>query len=164
MFSLSKRRRTWTKDEDDEDLCSTCSALDLRAILKDSIPQEHAVPLGHLTDILNKQDQYGLCRLIATLIRRLWQLDNNPNVDHLHNLPMTLEIRLLEEDASKLERMKEFHGRRVASRKVWWKGADEVLPDTVRVVDVARMAIVPAPPACRYVALSYVWGSPGDGY
>jgi hypothetical protein len=39
MFSLSKRRRMWTKDEDDEDLCSTCSALDLRAIFKDGIPQ-----------------------------------------------------------------------------------------------------------------------------
>ena len=26
------------------------------------------------------------------------------------------------------------------------------------------MAIVPAPPKCRYVALSYVWGGPGDAY
>ncbi|KAI6117599.1 hypothetical protein EDD16DRAFT_1006841 [Pisolithus croceorrhizus] len=31
-------------------------------------------------------------------------------------------------------------------------------------IDVTKMALVPAPPECRYVALSYVWGGPGDYY
>ncbi|OJA13928.1 hypothetical protein AZE42_01330, partial [Rhizopogon vesiculosus] len=229
MSWLCKLRRSQRKHEDDDPLCSTCSTLDLHAILKDGIPREHAVPLGHLTDILNKHDQCGLCRLMATLIRRLWQLDKHPGVDLggitcamyaeacgtvldntspkdiCHQLyiqwstrprdvyiamsaaqsPLTLEIRLLEEDASKVGRTKELHGRRVDQivdismlkkwirtcenkhrekcKTVWWRG-DDVLPSTVRVVDVARMAIVPAPPTCRYVALSYVWGGPGDGY
>jgi len=45
----------------------------------------------------------------------------------------------------------------------WWRGG-EALPNTVRIVDVVRMAIVPVPPSCRFVALSYVWGGPGDEY
>ncbi|KAJ8579481.1 HET-domain-containing protein, partial [Rhizopogon salebrosus TDB-379] len=97
-----------------------------------------------------------------------------------------LEIRLLEEDASKVGRMRQFHGRRVGQtvdvgllkswihncenkhgdrcEMVWWRNPGEVLPNTVRVVDVIRMAIIPAPPSCRYVTLSYVWGGPGEGY
>ncbi|KAG1730501.1 heterokaryon incompatibility protein-domain-containing protein, partial [Suillus paluster] len=31
----------------------------------------------------------------------------------------------------------------------------------MRMVDVVSMAVVPAPPACRYVALSYLWGGIG---
>ncbi|KAJ8584837.1 HET-domain-containing protein [Rhizopogon salebrosus TDB-379] len=82
--------------------------------------------------------------------------------------------------------MKQFHGRRVGQtvdfglfkswihncenkhgdrcEMVWWRNPGEVLPNTVRVVDVIRMAIIPAPPSCRYVTLSYVWGGPGEGY
>lgn len=30
----------------------------------------------------------------------------------------------------------------------------------IRVIDVIRKNIVPAPPGCRYLALSYVWGKP----
>lgn len=221
-----------TDNEDDEPLCSTCSTLDLCAILHDGIPRDHAVPLGHLTDILNKNDQCGLCCLIVALIRHSWQLDNHPGIDlggitctlhaeacgcdeditshrdichHLYiktssrpretSLALIaagaffapdLEIRLLEEDASKVGRMKKFHGRRVGQNvdvgllknwisacenkheekceRVWWKGTGEVLPNSARIVDVVRMAIVPAPPTCRYVALSYIWGGPGDAY
>ncbi|KAJ8583923.1 HET-domain-containing protein [Rhizopogon salebrosus TDB-379] len=230
MSWLCKFRRTRTKDDDDDPLCSTCSALNLHNILRDGISQEHAVPIGHLTDIFNKHDQCGLCRLITTLIRRLWQLDNYPGIDlggitcglyaeacgvvldntspkvicHQLNIetstkprdvsiamtaahsPLTLEIRLMEEDASKVGRTKELHGRRVGQNvdvgllkrwihtcenkhrgkceTVWWRGPGEILPSTVRVVDVTRMAIVHAPPMCHYVALSYVWGGPGDAY
>ncbi|KAI6129127.1 hypothetical protein EDD17DRAFT_1439597, partial [Pisolithus thermaeus] len=47
---------------------------------------------------------------------------------------------------------------------IWWRPSDELLPDSVRMIDVTKMALVPAPPECRYVALSYVWGGPGDYY
>ncbi|OJA15857.1 hypothetical protein AZE42_11441 [Rhizopogon vesiculosus] len=161
-----------TDIEDDEPLCSTCSALDLCAMLREGIKEEHAVLLGHLTDVFNKYDQCGLCRLIATHIRHTWQLDKQPgiNIDgrpcslyveasgslfgetggadlndtlpkdichHLYiktstgprgmyisatmpqsPLTRTLEIRLLEEDASKVGRMKQFHGRRKSMESV----------------------------------------------
>lgn len=253
MFWLSKRqRKTRTQDSslppssqtevistpvdngDDAPLCSTCSALHLRTILHDGIAEENAVPLGHLTDILNKYNQCGLCGLVASVIRSMWQLDKLPGVDltgitcilyaehcgypKIQNktLPvlrdichrlyiktssrprdvyiamtdvqshLELEIQLLEEDASKVKRTRELHGRRIGDNvdinllkrwihtcenehgetceKVWWRSAKEVLPKSARVVDVARMVIVPAPLSCRYVALSYVWGGPGEGY
>jgi hypothetical protein len=47
---------------------------------------------------------------------------------------------------------------------VWWRGAGDVLPKRVRVVDVTRMAVVRAPPSCRFVALSYLWGGTGEEY
>ncbi|OJA14570.1 hypothetical protein AZE42_06366, partial [Rhizopogon vesiculosus] len=245
MFCLFKRRRTTrTQDsslhplpssqaeenliEEDSPLCSTCSTLDLRAILRYAIPRRHAVPIGHLTDIFDKCNQCGLCRLVTTSIRRMWRLDELPGIDlaaitcalytvetsrlkrlrdvHHHRLyintshrprdatialiatqlPLSLEIQLLEEDALKLGRPKELHGRRVnrnvnigllkrwvhicenehaqKCETVWWRDAGEVLPKTVRVLDVTRMSIVSAPPMCRYVALSYVWGGTGEGY
>lgn len=34
----------------------------------------------------------------------------------------------------------------------------DALPSTFRLVDVQRKCLVPAPPAARYVALSYLWG------
>jgi hypothetical protein len=101
---------------------------------------------------------------------------------------MMMEIRLLEETVSKLKGPKEFHGRRVGQivdvgllkswihtckkkhrencEKEWWRDTPvgEVRPSSMRVVDVARMAIVPAPPSCRYAALSYVWGGTGERY
>jgi hypothetical protein len=244
MFRLFKCRRTTRKQdfslhpppnsqteeitiEDDAPLCSTCSAIDLRAILRYVIPRRHAVPLGHLTNIFDNCDQCGLCRLVTTFIRRMWRLDELPGIDlagitcalytvesstlqglrdvHHHRLyidtshrpqhatlslittqsPLSLELQLLEEDASKVGRTKEFHGRRVSRNVnisllkrwihicenehrercelVWWR-TGEVLPKSVRVLDVARMAIVSAPPGCRYVALSYVWGGPGESY
>ncbi|OAX31347.1 hypothetical protein K503DRAFT_813762 [Rhizopogon vinicolor AM-OR11-026] len=224
-----------TDIEDDEPLCSTCSALDLWAMMREGIEEEHPVLLGHLTDVFNKHDQCGFCRLTATHIRHTWQLDKQPgiNIDgkallivcggvrtcgaglndtlpkdichHLYiktstgprsmyifatmpqsPLTRTLEIRLLEEDASKVGRMRQFDGRRVGQtvdvdllkrwihtsekkhgercEMVFWRVPGEVLPDTVRVVDVTHMAIIPAPSACRYVTLSYVWGGPGEGY
>jgi hypothetical protein len=72
---------TPTDTEDDEPLCSTCSALDLRAMPREGIREEHPVFLGCLTDVLNKHDQCGLCRLIATHIRRMWQLDKQPGIN-----------------------------------------------------------------------------------
>ncbi|OAX31577.1 hypothetical protein K503DRAFT_72301, partial [Rhizopogon vinicolor AM-OR11-026] len=253
MFCLSKRqRKTRTLDsslppssqiaeiptpadnEDGTPLCSTCSALHLRTILHDGVPKEHAIPLGHLTDIFNKYDQCGLCRLLATTIRQTWLLDRMPGIDLTgitcvlyaepcgypkiqnktlpvlrdicHRLSIETssrprdvyiamvvgqshlepEIQLLEDHASEFGRTRELHGRRVSENvdidllkrwihtcenehrdiceKVWWRGPEDVLPESVRVVDVARMAIVPAPPTCRYVALSYVWGGSGEGY
>jgi hypothetical protein len=164
-ISTSTQLITPTDIEDDEPLCSTCSALDLRTMLREGIREEHSVALGYLTDVFSRHDQCGLCRLIATHIRRMWQLDKQPgiNIDgrpcslyveasgslfgasgdlngtsskdichHLYiktstgprgmyisatmpqsPLTRTLEIRLLEEDASKVGRMKQFHGRRV---------------------------------------------------
>ncbi|KAJ8584838.1 hypothetical protein M405DRAFT_844914 [Rhizopogon salebrosus TDB-379] len=47
---------TPTDIEDDEPLCSTCSALDLRAMPREGIREEHPVFLGCLTDVLNKHD------------------------------------------------------------------------------------------------------------
>jgi hypothetical protein len=210
--------------EDDASLCSRCSTIDLRAILRYVIPRRHAVPLGYLTDIFDNCDQCGLCRLVTTFIRRMWRLDELPGIDLAgitcalyavesstlkdvphHRLyidtshrpqhatlslittqsPLSLELQLLEEDASKVGRTKELHGRRVSHNVdisllkrwihicenehrercelAWWR-IGEVLPKSVRVLDVARMAIVSAPPMCRYVALSYVWGGPGESY
>ncbi|KAJ8589457.1 HET-domain-containing protein [Rhizopogon salebrosus TDB-379] len=214
MSYLSKRRGTQMKDEvEDDPLCSVCSTLDLRAILRNGIREVHAVSLGHLTDILNKHDQCGLCRLIfignhsfrqpvidlsgftCTLCThgRLSYL--NKGAMHLYLcietsakavIPLQLEIRLLEESVSTIGGPREFYGRRVgqdvdvglikrwvrtcekkhreACEKDWWRGPGEVLPNAVRVMDVIRMAIVPAPSSCRYVTLSYVWGGTGEGY
>ncbi|KAG2120525.1 heterokaryon incompatibility protein-domain-containing protein [Suillus discolor] len=220
--------------ENDAPLCSTCSSLDLHAILHDGVPREHAIPIGNLTDILNKSNQCGLCNLIAIVIRRAWNLDKLPDIDisditcALHtmecgypNIPsyispalmnichrlhiqtfdrprdvtaamvaarsnLLLEIQLLGEDASKVGRTKELHGRRVGQNvdiallkrwihicehehgelceTVWWRGTGDVLPKSVRVVDVTRMAVVRAPPSCRFVALSYLWGGTGEEY
>ncbi|CCM05326.1 uncharacterized protein FIBRA_07540 [Fibroporia radiculosa] len=101
-------------------------------------------------------------------------------------MSMGLDIQLLEQDAQIVSRPRELHGRRMgdtvdvalvekwlslceeehgdACESVWWRGNDENLPSTVRMVDVTLMAVVRAPPNCRYVALSYVWGGPGEDY
>lgn len=251
MFcSHRRRRKIRTKDsislpipsnrtpelppENDAPLCSTCSSLDLHAILHDGIPEEHAIPIGHLTDILNKSNQCGLCNLVAIVIRRAWNLDKLADIDisditcalyarecGYPNIPdyisavrrdichrlhiqtfdrprdvtaamvaaqsnLLLDIQLLGEDASKVGRTKELHGRRVGQNvdiallkrwihicehehgelceTVWWRGTGDVLPKSVRVVDVNRMAVVRAPPSCRFVALSYLWGGTGEEY
>ncbi|KAG1800589.1 heterokaryon incompatibility protein-domain-containing protein [Suillus variegatus] len=220
--------------ENDAPLCSTCSSLDLHAILHDGVPKEHAIPIGHLTDILNKSNQCGLCNLVAIVIRRAWNLDKLPDIDisditctlyaiecGYPNIPdyisavrrdichrlhiqtfdrprdvtaamvaaqsnLLLDIQLLGEDASKVGRTKELHGRRVGQNvdiallkrwihicerehgelceTIWWRGTGDVLPKTMRVVDVTRMAVVRAPPSCRFVALSYLWGGTGEEY
>jgi hypothetical protein len=97
----------------------------------------------------------------------------------------TLQMRLLGGTGSKVCGPKWSHGQRVGQNvdanqlkrwihtckkkhretceSDWWRHG-EVLPNTVRVVDVVRMAIVPVPPSCHFVALSYVWGMPGEGY
>ncbi|KAI6151048.1 putative HET protein [Pisolithus tinctorius] len=95
-----------------------------------------------------------------------------------------LDIQLLEEDSRKMSRSRDFHGRRLKEEvdispvkkwikccelehdceSVWWRRSDDCLPDFVRMIDVTKMALVPASPDCRYVALSYVWGGPGDYY
>ncbi|KAG1763838.1 heterokaryon incompatibility protein-domain-containing protein [Suillus occidentalis] len=95
-----------------------------------------------------------------------------------------LIIHLMQEDAFKFGRPVDLHGRRVKGtvniglvkkwiklcqvnhgnkcRNVW--RVDRNLPGFVRVVDVVLMAVVPAPFGCRYVTLSYVWGSGGAEY
>ena len=97
-----------------------------------------------------------------------------------------LDIQLLEEDARKVARAKDLHGRRIKDKidasliKRWiklcerahgdacgnirWKFGHEELPSFVRVVDVTRMALVYAGRNCRFVALSYVWGGPAEDY
>ncbi|KAG2110065.1 heterokaryon incompatibility protein-domain-containing protein [Suillus cothurnatus] len=220
--------------EDDAPLCSTCSALDLHAILHDGVQTEHAIPLGHLTDIIDKSNQCGLCNLLAIVIRRAWHLDKLPDIDIAdvtcalyarecgcpcvpdyitpvfrdicHRLYIQtsdrprevtaaittaqsnflLDIQLLGEDASKVGRTEELHGRRVGQNvdiallkkwihicehehgelceRVWWRDAGDVLPKSIRVVDVTRMAVVRAPHSCRFVALSYLWGGTGEEY
>ncbi|KAG2117469.1 heterokaryon incompatibility protein-domain-containing protein [Suillus clintonianus] len=221
------------EDDLDAPLCSICSSLNLHTILHDGVPEEHAVPLGRLTDILDKSDQCGLCNIIAIIIRSAWSLDKQPGIDivgitcALHarecgypRIPdyspvlrdichrlyvqtshkpqgvmaamiaaqsnLLLDIQLLAEDASKVGRTEELHGRRVGQNvdiallkkwihicesehgerceTVWWRGAEEILPKNVRVVDVTRMAVVPAPSSCRFVALSYLWGGMGKEY
>ncbi|KAG1750039.1 heterokaryon incompatibility protein-domain-containing protein [Suillus paluster] len=99
---------------------------------------------------------------------------------------LVLEIQLMEEDAFKFGRPTDLHGRRVNDtvdvglvkkwlglceeghgdicESVWWMGDNRSLPGFMRIVDVVSMAIVPAPPACRYVALSYIWGGIGAEY
>ncbi|KAG1751107.1 heterokaryon incompatibility protein-domain-containing protein, partial [Suillus lakei] len=47
-------------------------------------------------------------------------------------------------------------------RNVW--RMDRRLPEFVRMVDAVSMAMIPAPSGCRYVSLSYVWGSIGAEY
>ncbi|OJA10845.1 hypothetical protein AZE42_06127, partial [Rhizopogon vesiculosus] len=96
------------------------------------------------------------------------------------------EIQLLEEDASKVGRTKELHGRRVGQtvdigllkrwihicesehqekcETMWWRDSGDILPKFIRVLDVVRMAIVPAPRSCRFIALSYLWGGTGEDY
>lgn len=98
-----------------------------------------------------------------------------------------LSIQLLSEDAYKLSKGKYLHGRRMKdvvdvslikrwtklceskhrgkclSARVAWLD-DQRLPNLLRVIDVVKMALVPAPSGCRYVALSYVWGGYGEGY
>jgi len=100
--------------------------------------------------------------------------------------PSLLSIQLLSEDAHKVSKEKYLHGRRmkdvvdVRLLRKWVKlceskhrgkclsavgwSDNERLPNSLRVVDVIKMALVRAPPNCRYVALSYVWGGCGKEY
>lgn len=95
-----------------------------------------------------------------------------------------LDIQSLAEDSRELSRSRDLHGRGLKEEvdiglikkwikrcetkhdceSVWWRPADERLPVFVRMIDVTKMALVPASPECRYIALSYVWGGPGDYY
>ncbi|KAA8911739.1 heterokaryon incompatibility protein-domain-containing protein [Sphaerosporella brunnea] len=100
-----------------------------------------------------------------------------------------LELQVLEEDAARFGRRRAFHGRRVGEvvdvglLREWLRvcekehGGDcevvrgknvssgDWLPEGARMVDVNRMALVDAPrKGCRYVALSYLWGSAGGEY
>ncbi|KAG2067409.1 HET-domain-containing protein [Suillus decipiens] len=96
----------------------------------------------------------------------------------------SLIIHLMQEDACKFGRPVDLHGRRVKNTvdiglvKKWiklcqdnhgdkcrnvWK-MHRNLPGFVRVVDVVSMSVILAPPGCRYVALSYVWGGNGAEY
>ncbi|EIW87361.1 HET protein, partial [Coniophora puteana RWD-64-598 SS2] len=99
---------------------------------------------------------------------------------------LMLDIQLMEEDAKKMGRTRELHGRRVsetvdldlvrnwmdicckehgdACESVWWRGTEETLPDAVRMVDVLDEKIVTAPTGARYLALSYLWGGIGESY
>jgi len=211
--------------------CATCVVINIKRILRDGL-EENVTSLGFLIDIIKKSDHCVLCRLIATLVRRQWRLDDHPNIDlqgikcsltasrygyiHLHrkraerkcchrlniipsdrpweacsslmnaSADLSLAIQLMEEDAHKVSRKRDFHGRRMKDvvdvgmikrwihlcesehgdtcESIWWRAKDEGLPGFVRMVDVVQMALVPALPNCRYVALSYVWGGPGDSY
>ncbi|KAG6334287.1 hypothetical protein ID866_4802 [Astraeus odoratus] len=97
-----------------------------------------------------------------------------------------VDIQLLEEDSHKVSRVTDYHGRRLKDtvdinlimkwihfcktehgdqcESVWWTANDDDPPDFVRMIDVKQMALVRAPPRCRYVALSYVWGGGGEEY
>ncbi|KAF4568526.1 hypothetical protein EYR40_010066 [Pleurotus pulmonarius] len=99
---------------------------------------------------------------------------------------MSLDIQVMASDAHIFGRSPDVHGRVVndivnldlvkewlqicgghhkdACEAVWWRDGDERLPDSVRMVDVDTLSIVPAPPSCRYIALSYVWGGVGAEY
>ncbi|EIW87340.1 HET-domain-containing protein, partial [Coniophora puteana RWD-64-598 SS2] len=92
-------------------------------------------------------------------------------------------IQLMAGDAHLFGRSQEGHGRVVEDTldvsyiKQWlhacesthggrctapsWATDDE-LPSSVRMLDVVDMALVPAPPKCRYLSLSYVWGSAAE--
>ncbi|KAF8546670.1 HET-domain-containing protein [Imleria badia] len=209
--------------------CTTCAALDLKKILCDGLSEAKVVSLGTLPEINNKSDRCAFCRLIATLIRRRWRLDDFPDADvqdtnfflsarvcsnpipnldekkQAHRLyihasrpsdisialiaakaALHLDIQLLEEDSRKFGRSKDLHGRRITAKadihliKRWmklcervhgeacetvsWKSGNKDLPEYVRMVDVIQMALVYTARNCRYVALSYVWGGPGEGY
>ncbi|KAG1877665.1 heterokaryon incompatibility protein-domain-containing protein [Suillus subalutaceus] len=112
----------------------------------------------------------------------------------LHRYPASratarsLTIYLMQEDAFKFGRPTDLHSRRVKNTvdidlvKKWiklcqenhgdechdvWRmdgGEDKDLPKYVRLVDVVSMTLVPAPSGCRYVALSYVWGTVSTEY
>ncbi|KAG9313616.1 heterokaryon incompatibility protein-domain-containing protein [Chiua virens] len=97
-----------------------------------------------------------------------------------------LDIQLLEEDSRKVARPKDLHGRRIPDNvdvrlikrwmnlceqvhgetcgTMWWKSGIKDLPAFVRMIDVMQMAVVHAPRNCRFLALSYVWGGPGEYY
>jgi hypothetical protein len=136
MFRLFKHQRTETKVDDDP-LCLVCSALDFRTILRDGIPREHAVVLGHLTDIVKKDNQCGFCRLVSVNYQylsqpgidlsgttcRLYTMANPPSLsygDVRHSLHVAAtgaygntQIRLLKEIDSKTGRAKKFYDQRV---------------------------------------------------
>lgn len=141
MFCLSKSRRARSNVEDDEidePLCSTCSALSISApsstmAFPGNIPSPSVIPQTSSINATNVDCYHS---------QRVGQ--------HLDVGPLKRWIRICR------------NKHREKCEEEYWRGAGEVLPPIVRVVDVARMAIVPAPPTCRYVTLSYVWGGPGD--
>lgn len=55
-----------------------------------------------------------------------------------------------------LRQCEDLHGKACHAQE--WLGNIEQ-PNFLRVIDVERRCIVRAPPSCRYLALSYVWGS-----
>ncbi|EIW87315.1 HET-domain-containing protein, partial [Coniophora puteana RWD-64-598 SS2] len=99
---------------------------------------------------------------------------------------LILEVQLMQEDAHRFGRDRVLHGRRMGDvvdielvrtwlrvceeqhgercRAPWWAAPAlrEDLPKEVRVLDVQKMMLVPASASAdsRYLALSYVWGSP----
>lgn len=93
---------------------------------------------------------------------------------------LTLDLQMMEDDAARFGRERAYHGRRVGMVvnfkliKEWmricekkhgpscanmWKNVTEQLPQGARMIDVVQMALVEPSQNCRYVALSYVWGT-----
>ncbi|KAJ8488470.1 hypothetical protein ONZ45_g13937 [Pleurotus djamor] len=230
-----------------ESLCSLCSSLNIYQIFKHSIPEDKAIPLGRLPEILNRAQTCAFCRLIEGTFKRTWLLDEmseatmrslgevecslysmkcgrlrepsppSPSTlgksqdeaeeqESCHRIyilhsqrpeevyhvmerfqsHLILDIQLLSVDAHKFGRREDVHGREVgevvdmvlikrwleicqtdhgdACERVWWRGVGEELPETVRMIDIETMSIVPAPRGCRFIALSYVWGGIGAEY
>ncbi|KAG1742782.1 heterokaryon incompatibility protein-domain-containing protein [Suillus paluster] len=122
--------------------------------------------------------KYYFCRRLHIIRKGVWEIHPAPDEAG------PLIIHLMQEDAFKFGRPTDLHGRRVKNTvdiglvKKWINLCQEYhgdkcvnvcrmdgkLPGFVRVVDVISMAVVPAPSGCRYVSLSYVWGSIGAEY
>lgn len=69
------------------------------------------------------------------------------------NIKPVIDIRRLKGWLSECE---EKHGAKCHAPK--WLGEQQQQPDFLRVIDVDKKCVIAAPPDCRYLSLSYVWG------
>lgn len=166
-------------------LCDSCYRLRLED-LYDTPGRSRQVRLLRSVSGMQKQECI-LCQLIAKIIGRHRESSGRETLTEVkvHLKTCTKEVVIQDNDKNYICSLEVGHNHNLSPSPngqpalrsqpiVWsdindwlrrWK-APEVLkeqPPGFRVIDVEKFCVVPAPPLCEYVALSYVWGDkPGQ--